>query len=429
VRKEREEYETRASKFSVNVYGEDAYKVGQGGALLLMDGALSTSVQADRTRSIDRLVHDAAVALRLDASVSEGNSCLCLHLLKPRDAGKHVYPINGADTQSPSKVSDSIPDGAVLLLYNGSTVGGVPVRPGAEHAPLLVNAIKLPIPDDGDLFTKGSPVVLPSSATFVELLETLQGMMGNEARGGFGVDDIQVFSMETSCADDPKKPLRISYEKPDDTLADIKGLFDGMTVSFEISSAKIRARDDEKAILDAAAGDDGDEPLAVEAFAWRQGKTRLIVRNVTVEGAGEVTIDLESWMSMGDLKSKAISLFPAENLPEEGRVRIAGDGYGGGDQGGFLITDESLTLSDLQLEQNTVVLLEDAKVKKGKEVFLDLSVPRCCNQRCKRTHTQTQTHTQTHIRTHTHTQARVESSQSSRVDEALTMLYLPRRHP
>lgn len=393
MKKEREDYEARASKFSVNVYGEDAFEVGQGGALVLKDGALSTSVQADRTKSIDQLAQDSAAALRVEGNVSNEASCLCLNHLKPRAAGKHVYPIIGTDTKSLSKVGNLISDGAMLLLYNGSTVGGVSVRPGAEHAPLLVNAIQLPIPDDGDLFTKGSPVVLSASSTFVELLEILRGMMGGEAGEGFGIDDIQVYSMETSCADDPKKPLRISCEKPDDTLADIKGLFDGMTVSFELSSVRNRACDDDEAILDAAAG---GEPLAVEAFAWRQGKTRLIVRNMAFEGAGEVTVDLESWMSMGDLKTRAVLLFPAESLPKEGRVRIAGDGYGGGDQGGFLITDESLTLSDLQLEQNTVVLLEDAQVKRKKKSSLNFqrqdAAIRDANARA-------QTHTHRHIDT------------------------------
>jgi len=67
-----------------------------------------------------------------------------------------------------------------------------------------------------------------------------------------------------------------------------------------------------------------------------------------------------------------MSLFPPETLPSQARISISG--VGGGD-GVFPLTDETLTLQDLQLEQHTVMLLEECAVvvsvpKEGEQVLL-----------------------------------------------------------
>lgn len=87
--------------------------------------------------------------------------------------------------------------------------------------------------------------------------------------------DIDVFSMENASEDDSSKPLCIVGEKTA-ALVDVQSIFDGMTIAVEARGAKAGSR-----------GEVAGMPLGYEVFAWRKGRTRVVVLNRLSEVNGK----------------------------------------------------------------------------------------------------------------------------------------------
>jgi hypothetical protein len=371
---ERERYANRCNIFSAEVFLEIAVdRADDHGALRLANAKSCVTVEGDRRQTVlqfkqkvcERLLSTTsatsstptALPAPLVALLSNASK-LCLHQLQPREAGLHVFPIFPADESAPA--GSKIPDKCQLLAYNGQTVAGRPIKCGAHHCPLLLRVIFLPLPHDKDFICEGVPVVLTASSTMQQLREELCRRMGLEP--GQHVD---VFTMEKESDEDPQRPLRITADDHTE-LCKVPGLFDGMTITAEPWGTLARPPPSRapqtQAQPHAHVTTHGDKPLAWEAFAWRNGRTRLVVRSsdgdLRSDKTVDTTVDVDKWNDMSHVKAYAIAALSISVPAHKVKLRIGQPGWDGAAGEGFSITDESLTVGDMQLDQNSVVVLD-----------------------------------------------------------------------
>jgi hypothetical protein len=375
---DRERYANRCNIFSADVFLETALESAEDhGALRLAQAKCYVTVEGDRRQTVvqfkqkvcERLLSltSTSASTVVPAEVVALLSCasqVCLDQLQPREAGLHVFPIFPADESAP--VGSKIPDRCQLLAYNGRTVAGRRIKSGAAHCPLLLRVIFLPLPHDKDLFWEGVPVVLTASSTMRQLHAELCKRMGLEQ--GQHVD---LFTMEKESEEDPQKPLRITAD--DDTeLCKVAGLFDGMTITAESWESLARPSRAPQAQAQAHARPDGDTPLAWEAFAWRNGRTRLVVRRSDGDARRDKTVDVDKWNNMSDVKRHAMAALCMSLPADKVIIRIGQPGWDGAAGQGFSITDESLTVGDMQLDQHSVVVLDQARQQHSEDAYEEM---------------------------------------------------------
>jgi hypothetical protein len=375
VNKQRDRYANLSNLFNAEVFLETAFeRAPEHGALRSAHAKAFMCVEGDRREPVQQFrqrvcQHLLSASTGLSPQLVEmlsNPACVCLEQLQPREAGLHVFPIFPSEDSAP--IGPKMPNKCQLLAYNGKSVCGRPIKSGAPYSPLLLRVIFLPLAADKDYFCDGQPVVFTASTTMQHVRSQLAKRMGLEAG-----QDVDLHSMEKESSEDPEKPMRIVPDNEVAEISKVAGVFDGMTITAEpwgtvasVSCARVHGHTNV------------GTPLAWDAFAWRNGRTRLVVLRGDSHKPGDAgagtppTIDVDKWDTMADVKKHAMAALSHTAAADKLRIRIGQPNWDGAAGEGFAVTDETLTVADMQLDQRSVVVLELVPQQQMPEEYLEV---------------------------------------------------------